>query len=268
MVGSEIKNLSLVELYGHPPINYINFVRLIHEIDVSDLVRKYKELMKVAPRRHKRRKKYFVEDHDGKLKGEKKSNRKEEHLAVALFNECRNGKEFLLSNKRKLKIIDYQVPLKAERDDIGIGKIDLFGVIDKEIPCAIELKVDQDSGGKPDTPLRALLEGLTYCAIIERNKKDIWKEAQDPKNGGFNFKGSRPHLMVLAPSNYWNYYFEKKPAGDWPSSLIGLANKLSQQLEIQILFYSLENAEFEWGGNGKPAKMKKECKFLSLEPLE
>jgi len=268
MVGSEIKNLSLLELYGYPPVNSISkFARLTQEIDVSDLVQKYKELMKVAPRRHKQEIKYFV-GHDGYLRGKKKSNRKEEHLAVALFNECRNGKEFLLPGKRKLKIIDYQVPLKAKQDDKGIGKIDLFGVIDKEIPCAIELKVDQDSGGKPDTPLRALLEGLAYCAIIESNKKDIWKEAQDPKNGGFNFKGSRPHLMVLALKNYWNYYFQKKPAGDWPSSLIGLANKLSQQLEIQILFYSLENAEFEWGGNGKPSKMKKECKFLSIEPLE
>ena len=245
MVGSEIKNLSLVELYGHPPVNSISkFAKLTQEIDVSDLVRKYKELMKVAPRRHKRRKKYFVEDHDGKLKGEKKSNRKEEHLAGALFNECQNGKEFLLPGKRKLKIIDYQFPLKAKQDDKGIGKIDLFGVIDKQTPCVIELKVDQDSGGKSDTPLRALLEGLAYCAIVEANKKEIWQEAKE--KFGFKLKGIRPKLIILGPEEYWAYYLNKYTAGDWQKPLINLIKKIPKQSLPSVETISLNNLSFTW----------------------
>jgi hypothetical protein len=189
-------------------------------------------------------------------------------LAGALFNECQNGKEFLLPGKRKLKIINYQFPLKAKQDDNGIGKIDLFGVIDKETPCVIELKVDQERRGKSDTPLRALLEGLAYCAIVESNKKEIWQEAQSNKELKLNFKGARPHLIIMAPEQYWNYYFNKSVARDWPNALKTLVKGISQSLGIHIHFYSIENAEFEWGGNGKPAKMKRECKFLLLGPIE
>jgi len=224
MVGSEIKNLSLVELYGHPPVNSISkFAKLTQEIDLSYLIQKYKELMEIAPRRHERGEKYFV-GHDIFLGGKEKSNRKEEHLAGALFNECQNGKEFLLPGKRKLKIIDYQFPLKAKQDDKGIGKIDLFGVIDKQTPCVIELKVDQDSGGKSDTPLRALLEGLAYCAIVEANKKEIWQEAKE--KFGFKLKGIRPKLIILGPEEYWAYYLNKHTAGDWQKPLINLIKKI------------------------------------------
>ena len=265
-MDSEMNNLSLVELYGYPPVNSISkFVRVTQEIDVSDLAQKYKELMKIAPRRHEWEREYFV-GHDVFLGGKEKSNRKEEHLAGALFNECQNGKEFLLPDKRKLKIIDYQFPLKAKQDDKGIGKIDLFGVIDKEIPCVIELKVDPDSGGKSDTPLRALLEGLAYCAIVEANKKEIWQEVQS--NMKLKFKGSRPHMIIMAPEQYWDYYFNKSVARDWPNALKTLVKGITQNLEIHIHFYSIENAEFEWGGNGKPAKMKRECKVQLFEPLE
>ena len=55
MVGSKLKNLSLVDLYNYPTVNSVsNFSGVIQELDVADLVQKHKELMEVAPRRHDR----------------------------------------------------------------------------------------------------------------------------------------------------------------------------------------------------------------------
>ena len=46
-----------------------------------------------------------------------------------------------------------------------------FAVLDGNLPCVMELK----KSGR-DTPLWALLEGLTYCAIVEANADDIASE--------------------------------------------------------------------------------------------
>ena len=73
-----------------------------------------------------------------------------------------------------IELLDYQVPLKARRSDAGVGKIDIFGLNDSAIPVVIELKVL--GKGTPDTPLRALLEGLAYAAIVEANESAFRSE--------------------------------------------------------------------------------------------
>jgi hypothetical protein len=62
---------------------------------------------------------------------------------------------------------------KERLGDKGIGKVDMFGVIDKTLPCVIELKVQTTHDSVSDTPLRAALEALAYCAVIEANSSDI-----------------------------------------------------------------------------------------------
>lgn len=262
MVESKLKSLSLVGLYNYPPVNSVSkFSRIVSELGVADLVQKYKSLLEKAPRRHERGKKYFV-GHDVFSGGKVNSNRKEEHLAGALFNECRKGKRFLLPDKRKLQIIDYQFPLKARQSDKGVGKVDLMGVINDQTPCVIELKVDQKGGGKADTPLRALLEGLAYCAIVEANKKEIWKEAQG--NLGITFKGPRPHLMILGTANYWSYYLNQPSAGSWRPAL----NKLIADFKAAPLpsasLISLGRANFNYATGNRPACLTQKLAFLSV----
>lgn len=262
MVGSKLTNLSLVDLYNYPPVNSVSkFSGVIQELDVADLVQKYKSLLEIAPRRHERGKEYFV-GHELFLGGKKKSNRKEEHLAGALFNECQNGKRFLLPDKRKLKFIDYQFPLKARQNDKGFGKVDLIGVINDEIPCVIELKVDQKGGGKADTPLRALLEGLAYCALVESNKKEIWKEAQE--KFGFEFKGPRPHLMILAPVGYWSYFFNTSSAGDWFAPLLQLIEDMNKYPLPFASLISLESVNFSYATGDRQACLTQKPVFLSV----
>jgi hypothetical protein len=258
-------SLSLIELYSDPAVNSISkFGDIARHLDVTELIKEYKDLIQRAPHRHKTGKKYFVDGHDLFI-GRENSNRKEEHLAGALFNACKMGKPFELPDGQSLDIIDYQFPLKARQGDKGIGKLDLFGVIDAKIPCVIELKVDCDKGGKKDSPLRAFLEGLAYCAIVESNMGAIAKEAQDR----FNLKltSHRPQLIVLAPENYWNFYLEKEAAADWTTPLKILTKKVCKQLKMEVHFVSITNAEFHWGGNGKPAKISRNCKFAPVKKL-
>lgn len=105
-----------------------------------------------------RRSSYKTESHDGAHN--RSTNRIEEHIAVNMFNFCKNGGKF----EHIGKIIDYQTPLKSSQDDTA-GKIDLLAY-DGNVLRILELK-------KPDTKetmLRCVLEGYTYFKTVDGQK--------------------------------------------------------------------------------------------------
>ena len=164
------------------------------------MVSAYHRVRESAPHRHMRDKRYFV-GHSGKTSSGGSSNRREEHLAVALWNASQEGAPLILPDGRQLNLLDYQLPLKAKRDDVGVGKVDLFSVIDGAQSCVIELKIQPSGTGYGDTPLRGFLEALAYCAIVEANAADIAMEASE--NFHLKLTGNRPTLIVMAPEEYW-----------------------------------------------------------------
>jgi len=147
-----IMETSLIELYKQKDLNRASqFLHCMKNMEIRALVDSYKKLRDVeAPQRQNA---YFVDTHNGVASGGAQSNRREEHLAIALFNESRANKRFNLPDGRDLEFIDYQTPLKDKQSDKGIGKVDLFAVIDNETPAIIELKVDGKNGSLADTPL-------------------------------------------------------------------------------------------------------------------
>ena len=177
-----------------------------------------------ASRRHDRGKRY-VHGRTGVTSSRASSNRREEHLAVALYNASRGGAAFALPDRRPLEFIDYQMPLKARQGDWGVGKVDLFAVVDGRLPCVVELKVAGESA-RGDTPLRALLEGLAYCAIVEANGADIASEVADQHA----LSVSRPTLVAMAPDNYWAGYLDHPRAGRWLSAVRDLVAGLRDTL--------------------------------------
>jgi len=234
-----MNDLSLIELYNYPAVNQLSgFARFAEALDISHLAQKYQDLVENAPRRQDAGKQYFV-GHP-RFEPREGSNRKEEHLAGALFNHCQEGKSLILPDNRELKIIDYQFPLKARQGDKGIGKIDLFGVIDQTIPCVIELKVDQDGGTQPDTPLRALLEGLAYCAMVEANRDAIQKEANS--KFGLSLQSQGLDLIVLGPEKYWKYFINNEPAGPWQDTIRQLIVEASNNLPVTISLLSIPDS--------------------------
>ena len=250
----------LIALYSEPEVNRITgFTDAARSLDIDALGNAYSNLLQNAPRRGLTQKPYFQTSHDGFPSGDETSNRREEHLALALFNQ---PSQFCFPGGRGLDIIDYQTPLKSRQRDKGIGKIDLFGLIDTSIPAVIELKVKGIEGRKADTPLRGLLEGLAYCAIVEANIDDIADEAKSVFNS--HTTQTRPDLVVMAPDDYWEYYLGKSRAGDWFKVLEELIAKIGKKLHINTHLISLVNADFEMGSSEKRPKLNSQCYMVSV----
>ncbi len=258
-------NFCLIELFNERRVNHIsNFADFAGRLNILKLERCYMELFKGAPKRAGRGKDYFV-GHNGITSSGSYSNRSEEHLAVALFNATKNGKDFSLTDGRRLSFLDYQFPLKARQGDKGIGKVDLFCAIENSIPAVAELKVAGRNGQLGDTPLKALLEGLAYCAIVEANIKTIAGEAK--ARFKVNLKAGKPDLIVIAPHDYWSNYLKKGAAGDWVTTLSQLVEKIKDRLKINTHFLSLRDCKFEMGLGGRPAELKGNCRIESVQPL-
>ena len=256
---------ALVALYNTPEINRITgFAEATALLSPEELATLYTDLRASAPSRH-RRGLYYFEGRTGITSSGQYSSRREEHLAVALRNTFCRDRHLQLDNGQTLSLLDYQTPLKERRDDEGIGKVDLFGVIDKIVPCVIELKVPTVSGSVSDTPLRAFLEGLAYCAIIEANITGIVSEAE--AKYGLHLQAVRPALCVMAPDSYWHVWFEHPKAGAWWPRLERLASLLGTTLGLDTHFLALRDAGFEMGLASKPPRLTGTCQAVSVTSL-
>lgn len=104
---------------------------------------------------------YYMPGHDGRH--DPRSRRREEVIAMQMFNACRDGGGF----PKIGRIIDYQTPLKNTEKNDGqtIGKIDLLAW-DGETLRLLELK--QPKSG--ESMLRCVLEGFTYLKAVNAKK--------------------------------------------------------------------------------------------------
>ena len=255
----------LLKLYTNPETNSISkFCDVMGRLDPKDLTDAYHRLRESAPHRHERDKSYFV-GHSGITSSGKASNRREEHLAVALFNASQEGVPLKLPDGSSLKFLDYQLPLKARQGDKGIGKVDLFGVINGTQSSVIELKIHPSGTGYGDTPLRAFLEALAYCAIVEANADGIASEALNNFNLKLNV--TRPSLIVLAPEEYWSGYINHDKSGDWQLALALLGSQLTESLGLDSHFIALRDSSFSMGLNGEKPQLMGECSSVYVEGL-
>ena len=223
------------------------FVRAAREITGVQLAEWYRQELAAAPKRAEHGKLYFV-GHDGIPGTGDSTNRGEEHLAIALFNEYRPPNAGLpLPGGEPLAILDYQFPLKARQSDRGIGKIDLLGAFPSGRLCVVELK--RISGSSPETPLRALLEGLAYAAIVQANIQAIATEAGGSR--GMELSHEVPAVMVMAPQEYWEYFRNKPQAGTWQAAMQELATRIEDTLGIPVLFLGLGECVLSLGLQGK-----------------
>jgi len=246
-------NNSLYELYKSPELNRIStFGDMAAQIIPRDIETAYAEARDVAPRRHDHNKKYFV-DHAGLGSRSDHSNRREEHLALALYGASCSADPMMLPCDRTLNILDYQTPLKAQRRDAGIGKVDLTGLIDGRRLAVIELKVRPESNGHGDTPLRAYFEALAYCAIVEANTTELATEVSDRFDRSIDIVP--PALVVMAPEDYWAGYLAHPRAGNWWPTLNGLAKEIDALLNVETLFLGLRNVDVRMGGKGRPPEL-------------
>jgi hypothetical protein len=103
-------------------------------------------------------------------------------------------------------------PLKARRNDAGLGKLDLLGVT--------------------ETPA-ALMEALRYAAIVEANHAIIANEAK----AAFKVNVSDnlpPAILLLGTSAWWQSWLELKSAGPWAAKFGCLVRDIERETGIPV----------------------------------
>ncbi len=225
----------------------------------------YHEEVASAPKRHDVGKKYLGV-HPRKAPGERKPSRDAEHLALALISHARDarsshgeaegrGGQVAFPDGGSLCFVDYHGPLatgqpdrdKGDQDpNKGLGKADLLGLTHDDRLSISQLKFvapDSTRTGSGDTPLRALLEGLAYCAILEANRAALQSEMQ-LELGGDELKISEdpPQLILLGTPRYWQLCRKReaqKGAG-WIRELQRLGAEIGQHIGVEVLFLGLD----------------------------
>ena len=147
-------------LYKQRFVNYTGDAKndgtLYSEI-VSEEILKKIEAFKSSILEIERQKSYKQESHNTPSPRNEDSNRKEERIAFDMRGD---------EHESIGKIIDYQIPLKNNNNDKGVGKIDLFSYDEnKKTITLLELK----KPGSTETLLRCVLEIFTYY-------KQLYKE--------------------------------------------------------------------------------------------
>jgi hypothetical protein len=129
----------------------------------------------------------------------------------------------------------------------------------------IELKIHPANTGMGDTPLRAFLEALAYCAIVEANAGDIAQEVFD--KFGHEFTKNRPALIVMATEEYWSAYRNHQKTGDWWPALCRLADQIEESFGLESLFIALRDADLSMGLDGQKPKLLGDCSLIRLTDL-
>ena len=244
----------------------------ISKVDGDALSREYEKLRLCAPRRSVRNKRYFV-GHDGSRSTADRSNREEEHLAISLWelNKC-----WPRLDDGRFRLLDYQFPLKAQRSDKGIGKVDLLGVTDQGRLMVIELKVKpKGESNRGDSPAAALMQGLRYAAIVEANLEVIAKEVESCL--GDRFKGvtiveESPIVQILAPKSWWRGWLDlgastRKAAGHWEPEFSKLTRDVEKRLGVAVECMALDKlANFANGADRKTPQLNRVPALCPVRP--
>tara|TARA_R110002110_G_scaffold179492_1_gene384960 strand:+ start:304 stop:2034 length:1731 start_codon:yes stop_codon:yes gene_type:complete len=225
----------------------------IAQIDIASYFQAYQDLKRLAPKRAHGRP--YLGGRFGYPSTEGKTNRREEHFAIALVNA---QQVWCLPDGTKFELLDYQVPLKATRADRKIGKIDIFGLTEHGRAVLVELKVIGHSGGPSDPPPVALLEGLRYASIVEANLHRIAEEVRDTY--GREMLLERPDIMVLGEADWWSRWLH---AGtEAKTALEEKTGEISQAIGINIVFASVTNTRVDYGQRTKAPRL---IEFPKLE---
>lgn len=200
----------------------------IAALNIEELAVEYHGLRAVAPQRALKGKEYFVgHTMATPVTG---SNRREELFAREL---CAHDPHWLWPDGRKFRLLDYQVPLKAQQNDAGIGKIDLLGVTDAGRLVVIELKVDGPDGQRSDPPPSALMEALRYTAILQANQSNIANEAR-AKFGVCVSDKEFPAIVLLGTEAWWEAWLTLRAAGAWTDAFRGLLNQIETHIGTPV----------------------------------
>jgi hypothetical protein len=217
-----------------------------------------------APKRQAAGKKYFAAH--SKFPSERRSGKDSEHLASALMKYATDRGEGLeFPDGTRIDLLDYMLPLATASPDRaqgdadpnkGVGKVHLLGQLADGRLAAVLLKFIASSatrGGTGDTPLRALLEGLAQCAILDANREAIAAELAE--RGGREISKEAPALVLLGSTRYWELCRkrEAQKGAAWIREFERLGRETAETIGVEVLFLGLDleaDPGWEYGDAG------------------
>ena len=121
------------------------------------------------------------------------------------------------------------MPLKASREGKGTGKLDLVGLLDDRLVIGKFKYVASDAtrGSTGDTPLRALLEGLSDLAAAAASAEAMRAELAERFER--EVSDAAPALVLLATRRYWE--LARKRSVQKGAHWIRELERLSSELE-------------------------------------
>jgi hypothetical protein len=243
----------LVELFRSAEVNsFASSTLAASALTENELLLRFVEQRKGAPHRALHRP-YFGK-HTGKTTSGRQTNRREEHLAIALWSAYRVS-GFVLPDGTILFPVDYQLPLKSHRDEANalLGKVDLFCAESEGEPWIGEVKICPTRSGGVDTPLKALLEALAYCATLDADLRYLSRESDDKKHTLLHVVSPiRANLLILAPSEYWDVCDRAEARHCWRESLQALSQRIELALKVKVRFVRMDNCQWEMPTSGIP----------------
>ena len=231
----------------------------IDAVEVGEVCREYRELGELAPTRT-RELRYLV-GHEGIPSSSARSNRREEHIAIALVNL---DQRWSFDGLGEFAFLDYQLPLKAKRSDIGIGKVDLLGLARQGQLLVVELKVTGHTGGRSDPPIVALLEGLRYAAILVANLARLSEEVR-LATGSTLSEHAAPDVVVLGERSWWQTWRNVKDGSAALSALGRFADGIRGQLGLALHFAEMADVSLTYGRDGAAPQLDTAPDFRRVE---
>ena len=220
------------------------------------LVTAYEDLVRVAPRRHKRGKCY-LHGRTGVTSSGASSNRREEHLAVALLQRLSRWHTRLRAagHQRPLEIIDYQMPLKARqvRDRTSARSTSSPSWT---VGCLASRRADPGGHGTVFSRRPAIAGAIGGSGLLRHRRG----QRRRHRVGGRH--SAAPAVGVSAEAgrhgagcDYWAGYLDHPKAGRWLSAVRDSRLGPSGTLGLEAYLLALLDARFELGLSGQPARL-------------
>lgn len=221
------------------------------ELTGESLLARYQQELANAPHRHEGGRKYFVA-YNSRLAAARKPGRDDEHLSLALVDHCtRSGANLELPDEGgEITFVQAQVPLKSAAEDKakgdadpnkGVGRIDLLGIGagDRLVVTQVRYLAPSASRGRTgDTPLRALLEGLSAAAIAQSNLEALREEIA--AKTGRSIADEPPTLLILGSPRYWELCRkrEAQKGAAWVKEMERLAGEIEEAVGVRVVYLS------------------------------
>ncbi len=236
----------LLDLLERPEIRQVKGFRALAEnLSGAELAAAWAAEREAAPRLDPARGP-ALGSRDGTLPGGRRKPRDEELLAAALWNAAREReKPYPIARGGSLRILGYRLPLESGREQLGIGPVDLLGVMDDDRLAVVELRYvppPPARGSASETPLRALVDALLAAAAVEANREALAGEVE--ARLGRPISSEPPAVLLVAGLRYWDLARrrEVQKGAAWIREMERLAAELEAEAGISVRYLGLELA--------------------------